>query len=261
MIAGLMRGAAALALTLALGAPASFAVAQVAPVERIEGRERSGPIVVRDGKFDAVVSADQMSRIAVEGDKIVSVRTMNEPEGPQMLVEAEEVTGDVYVAFDGDVLGRSFSLYLITQNGRTVQATLSPSAVAAQNVVVSLGAATTPAGTQEETVQRTERRSGYMETVTALVRVMFNGDAPAGVSRVTHARQSRRVGPYDLRLLDTYEVAGLRGQVLSITNSSTATVPIVVDTFLVAGVMAASADRDELMPGGSGRIFLVEEVR
>lgn len=217
------------------------------------------PVQVRNGQFEAVVSADQMSRIAIEGDKIVSVRSISEPDGPQMMVEAEEATGDVYVAFDGDVLGRTFTLFLVTQSGRTVQATLSPAAVAGQTVTVNMGAsASTGSG---ETVQRSERRSGYMETVTALFRLMFNGEAPEGVRREARAGQATRVGPFELRVVETYEVANLRGQVLAIRNASEATVPVVVDSFLVAGVMAAAADRVELLPGADGRVFVVEEVR
>jgi len=94
-----------------------------------------------------------------------------------------------------------------------------------------------------ETVQRSERRSGYMETVTALFRLMFNGEAPEGVRREARAGQATRVGPFELRVVETYEVANLRGQVLAIRNASEATVPVVVDSFLVAGVMAAAADR------------------
>lgn len=243
----LRNGVALLAaLTVLCGA----AVPTIALAENIQARE---------GKFEAVVSADQMSRIAIEGDKIVSVRTINDPDGPQMLVEAEESTGEVYVAFDGDVLGRTFTLFLVTASGRTVQATLSPSSVSGQSVTVNLGA--NPAQAAGDTVSRSEKRNGYMETVTALVRLMFNSEAPDGVRRTGRAAQPTRVGPYELRIVETYEVAGLRGQVMAIKNASEATVPVVVDSFLVAGVMAAATDRPELLPGGEARIFLVEEVR
>ncbi|WP_438853091.1 TraK domain-containing protein [Brevundimonas nasdae] len=139
----LRNGVALLAaLTVLCGA----AVPTIALAENIQARE---------GKFEAVVSADQMSRIAIEGDKIVSVRTINDPDGPQMLVEAEESTGEVYVAFDGDVLGRTFTLFLVTASGRTVQATLSPSSVSGQSVTVNLGA--NPAQAAGDTVSRSEK--------------------------------------------------------------------------------------------------------
>ena len=216
------------------------------------------PVQVRNGQFEAVVSADQMSRIAIEGDKIVSVRSISEPDGPQMMVEAEEATGDVYVAFDGDVLGRTFTLFLVTQSGRTVQATLSPAAVAGQTVTVNMGASASSGS--GETVQRSERRSGYMETVTALFRLMFT-ESPRRRAARSAGSQATRVGPFELRVVETYEVANLRGQVLAIRNASEATVPVVVDSFLVAGVMAGRRRPVELLPGADGRVFVVEEVR
>lgn len=216
------------------------------------------PVQVRDGKFDAVVSADQMSRLSVPGDKIVSVRSINEPDGPQMLVEADETTGDVYVAFDGDVLGRTFSLFLVTQSGRTVQAVLQPSAVDGQTVLINLGATPAQAGAS---VERSERRVDYLETVTALVRVMFRGETPEGVSCGRGNPASTRVGPFELRIAQTCQALGLRGQVIDVENKSDAAVPIVIDSFLVAGVVAAAADRGELQPGGRGRVFVVEELR
>ncbi|MDQ7814112.1 type-F conjugative transfer system secretin TraK [Brevundimonas sp.] len=216
------------------------------------------PVEVRDGKFDAVVSADQMSRLSISGDKIVSVRSINEPDGPQMLVEADETTGDVYVAFDGDVLGRTFSLFLVTQSGRTVQAVLQPSAVDGQTVLINLGGTPAQPGAS---VERSERRVEYLETVTALVRVMFRGETPEGVSCGRGNDGSTRVGPFELRISQTCQALGLRGQVIDLENKSEAAVPVVVDSFLVAGVVAAAADRSELLPGGRGRVFVVEEIR
>lgn len=217
------------------------------------------PVEVRDGKFDAVVSADQMSRLSIAGDKIVSVRSINEPDGPQMLVEADETTGDVYVAFDGDVLGRTFSLFLVTQSGRTVQAVLQPSAVDGQTVLINMGG--TPAPQAGESVERSERRVEYLETVTALVRVMFRGETPEGVSCGRGGEGTTRVGPFELRIAQTCQALGMRGQVIDLENKSEATVPVVIDSFLVAGVVAAAADRAELLPGARGRVFVVEEVR
>jgi hypothetical protein len=216
------------------------------------------PVEVRDSKFDAVVSADQMSRLSIPGDKIVSVRSINEPDGPQMLVEADETTGDVYVAFDGDVLGRTFSLFLVTQSGRTVQAVLQPSAVDGQTVLINLGGTPSQAGAS---VERSERRVDYLETVTALVRVMFRGESPEGVACGRGNAGTTRVGPFELRISQTCQALGFRGQVIDLENKSDAAVPVVVDSFLVAGVVAAAADRSELLPGGRGRVFVVEELR
>ena len=216
-------------------------------------------IQAKDGRFEAQVSADQMSRITILSDKIVSVRTINDPAVPQMLIEAEETTGDVYVAFDGDPEGRTYTAFLVTATGRTVQATLQAAPLDGQTVKVSLPEASTgPAGSL---AQRSDRRSGYTETVSALIRLMFNSQGADGVERTQSAQPPTRVGPYELAVVETYQVAGLKGQVLSIKNASDQSVPVLAESFLIAGVWAVASDRDELMPGASGRVFLVEEGR
>jgi hypothetical protein len=216
-------------------------------------------IQAKDGRFEAQVSADQMSRITILSDKIVSVRTINDPAVPQMLIEAEESTGDVYVAFDGDPEGRTYTAFLVTATGRTVQATLHAASLDGQTVKVSLPEASMgPAGSL---AQRSDRRSGYTETVSALIRLMFNSQGADGVERSQSAQPPTRVGPYELAVVETYQVAGLKGQVLSIKNASDQSVPVLAESFLIAGVWAVASDRDELMPGASGRVFLVEEGR
>lgn len=219
----------------------------------------SGPLKIENGAFEAAVSVDELSRITILGDKIVSVRSLQDPEGPQMLVEAEESTGDVYVGFDGPAMGRTFSLFLVTESGRTVQAKLVASAISGQTIQVA--GAVDPSLNAGSSVDRTERRSDYMETITAIVRVMFRGDSPANVRCTVRNGASRDVGPYKLRVVRTCEVGPYRGVEMALQNSSDALAPLLVDPFLVAGVVAAAADRDELQPGASGRVFLVEEVR
>lgn len=216
-------------------------------------------IQAKDGRFEASVSADQMSRITIANDKIVSVRTINDPAVPQMLIEAEETTGDVYVAFDGDPEGRTYTAFLVTASGRTVQATLHAQALEGQTLTVSLPAlsGTVPGSS----AQRSDRRSGYTETVSALIRLMFNSQGADGAQRTQSALPPTRVGPYELAVVETYQVAGLKGQVLSIKNASDQSVPVLAESFLIAGVWAVASDRDELMPGASGRVFLVEEGR
>lgn len=252
---------AALAVLSVLGCGAAAQAQEdpFAPVGAVQpaAAPTGGPARIQNGSFEATVSAEQLSRLSIVGDRIVSVRTMQDPEGPQMLVEAEEATGDVYVGFDGPALGRTFSLFLVTASGRTVQGNLNVAAVPGQTVLIAGGepAAAGP------TVDRTERRSDYLETVTAIVRVMFRGDQPEGIRCFSRQGQSREMGPYSVRLVRTCEAAGFRGQELNLLNSSAEAAPVLVDPFLVAGVVAAAADRDELLPGASARVFLVEESR
>lgn len=218
----------------------------------------SATLDVKDDRFEALVSAQSMTRIYIEGEKIAQVRKLDEGEGPQMLVEAEPNTGDVYVGFDGEVEGRSFTVYLITVSGRTVQAQLKPVVKEAETVALRLPRAQ---GSQlGASIQRSDRRSAYLETVTALVRVMFNGEPVDGVRMRPQLGKVQTAGGFDTRIVNIYEVAGLRGLEVRIRNRSQSAVIVAPDVFLVAGVAAVGADRDQLGPGEVGRIFIVEDT-
>ena len=245
--------------TLALAASAGCALAET--------------VTVREGRFDAEVSAKQMSMISLVGEKVTSIRKMDDPKGPQVLLEADGATGGVFVGFDGDVVGRSFSAFLITESGKTVEAVLTPRDIAAETVTVHLSptdaiehpaadqtgdASPAPPAPAEASAPRHE---SYSELLTALIRLMFNDDAPAGVIRRVAAEPARRAGPFEMQVLETFQVAGLKGTVLSLKNTSSAGQPVNAKTFLVSGVLAASVSHENIDPGQFGRVYLVEEDR
>ena len=239
----------------------------------LTGRAFAETVTVKEGRFDADVSAKQMSMISLVGEKVTSIRKMDDPKGPQILLEADGSTGGVFVGFDGDVVGRSFSAFLITESGKTVEAVLTPRDIAAETVTVHLLASDAierpaadtggdPAPAQPAPVEAaTPRHESYSELLTALIRLMFNDDAPTGVIRRTVAEPTRRAGPFDMQVLETFQVAGLKGTVLSLKNTSSAGQPVNAKTFLVSGVLAASVSHENIDPGQFGRVYLVEEDR
>lgn len=239
----------------------------------VAGRASAGTVTVKDGRFDAEVSAKQMSMISLVGEKVTSIRKMDDPKGPQILLEADGNTGGVFVGFDGDVVGRSFSAFLITESGKTVEAVLTPRDIAAETVTVHLSSsdaidhsASDPAGdpapAQPPPVEASAlHHESYSELLTALIRLMFNDDAPAGVVRRVVREPARRAGPFDMQVLETFQVAGLKGTVLSLKNTSKAGQPVNAKTFLVSGVLAASVSHENIDPGQLGRVYLVEEDR
>lgn len=226
------------------------------------------PILAEGDRFEAVVAATQMSRIAIEGEKIASVRKVEDPEGPAFMVEPEPATGDVYVAFDGEVVGRSFTAFLVTESGKTVQALLRPTPGEGRTVLVRLAGSPAPPSSPPSPPRadgpagpRAERPPAYTEAITALMRLMFAGEAPAGVERRQVAVRPRKAGPFELAETDTWAVMNLRGRSVRITNVSDEDQAVGADALLVAGVLAVGLTHTSLPPGEAGRIFIVEEGR
>jgi hypothetical protein len=228
----------------------------------------AGPVVARDGRFEADVSARQMSRISILGEKVVSIRKVDDPGGPQMLVETDDKSGDVFVAFDGDVAGRAFNAFLTTDSGRVVQAILRPTPGEGQTILVKLeGAATPPARPRIEaaSVSTTSDRKAdpatYPERLVELIRVMFGDQEADGVLRRASGAPSVRAGPFSVREVTSWESAGLVGRVLYLTNVGKAEEPLRLEAFLVERVLAVAASHERLRPGEQGRVFIVEEPR
>jgi len=231
------------------------------------GMALAEPIVAVGDRFEAAVAATQMSRLSIEGEKIAAVRKVEDPEGPAFMVEPEPATGDVYVAFDGDVVGRSFTVFLVTESGRTVQALLRPSPGEGRTVHVRLAGGSAPVSSQSPPKAggagdpRAERTPAYTEAIAALMRLMFNGEAPHGVERAAVRPARRKAGPFELAETETWGVMNLRGRVVTVTNMDTVDRPLGAEAMLVDGVLAVGVTHETLAPGQRARLFIVEEVR
>lgn len=232
----------------------------------------AGQVLAKDGRFEADVSARQMSRISIVGERIASVRKLDDPGGPQVLVETDDRSGDAFVAFDGDVAGRAFNLFLTTDTGKVVQAVLRPAPGEGQTVLVRLEAATAGAPGAQSVLRspetgtgaggpRPDGRSAYAETLVQFVRVMFNDQEFEGVTRRVANTAGVRAGPFTVREVMTWDSSGFRGRVLYITNLGKADEPIRLEAFLVERVYAVATSHERLHPGEQGRVFIVEEGR
>jgi hypothetical protein len=233
----------------------------------------AGPVLAKDGRFEADVSTRQMSRISVLGEKIASVRKIDDPAGPQMLVETDEKSGDAFVAFDGDVAGRAFNAFLTTESGRVVQAILHPTPQEGQTILVRLEGSPSPASPPPAGAQRTDLaaappsaphsdgRSPYQETLVQFIRLMFSDQESEGVTRRVATSAGVRAGPFAVREVTRWEAPGLRGRVLYMTNMGKADEPVRLEAFLVERVYAVAASHERLRPGEQGRVFIVEETQ
>jgi hypothetical protein len=104
------------------------------------GGAEAATVAVTDGRFEADVSAKSITRIAIAGEKVATVRKDGDTQGPKMSVDVDGATGDVFVEFEGEVIGRTFTAFLTTQSGKTVEAVLSPRNSEGQTVFVRLAA-------------------------------------------------------------------------------------------------------------------------
>lgn len=237
----------------------------------------AGVVVAKDGRFEADVSARQMSRISILGEKIAAVRKLDEPGGPQLMVDTDDKSGDAFIAFDGEVAGRAFTAFLTTESGKVVQAVLRPLPGEGQSILVRLEGVAAPSAGPPPGGLRSDAAfsavsagppaanagggSPYQERLVQFIRLMFNDQDAEGVTRRVTTQAALRAGPFNVRQTTAWDTAGLHGRVLYITNLGKAEEPVRLEAFLVERVFAAATSHERLRPGEQGRVFIVEEPR
>lgn len=231
-------------------------------------------VLAKDGRFEADVSIRQMSRISIQGERIVTVRKLDDPGGPQLQVDTDDKSGDAFIYFDGDVSGRAFTAFITTESGKVVQAVLHPMPGEGQSITVRLesgpaasAALTSAAGpiklgeTASSGASGVGAGSPYQERLVHFIRLMFNDQAGEGVMRRVTAQAALKAGPFSVRETTLWEAPGLVGRVLYVTNIGKADEEVRLEAFLVERVFAAAASHERLRPGEQGRVFIVEEGR
>ncbi len=215
------------------------------------------PAAVKNGSVSVDVSASQMSRLFVRDDKIVAIRSMSDPNGPQLITQSDSTTGDVYVGFDGDAVGRTYSVFLTTASGEVVQALLHPTNIDPSSVEIL----EERHKSAQNSAPGVAKSNGYTETIVAFEKVMFNGLPVDGVTYRPVSDQGTDTKHFRIRTVGFYHVDGLTGTVLSITNHSTVPQELTSEQFLVKNVLAAGVTNEIVQPGQEALVYIVEESK
>lgn len=214
-------------------------------------------VTVKGDQVLLQVSSTQMSRVHIQGERIATVRTLQGNDEVDLLIERDETTGDVYVGFNGETAGQTFSAFLTTESGKTVQATFHPVEDTAKTFELRLEgtlSATSPAAIQF-------KRNGYPETMAAFVKLMFNPERPDGVVCRQGKAQPTQTANFRVWTVERCDAEGISGTVLHFKNTSTVPQSLSADGFLVRQVLAVGITDELLSPGEEARVYIVEEAR
>lgn len=219
------------------------------------GHAFADTLPVKGGTASVDVSATQMTRVFVRDDKIVASRNLSDPNGPQLLTQSDQTTGDLYIGFDGDAVGRTYSIYVTTQSGEVIQLVLKPTQIDPTSIEL-LEEHHRSQGNSAPGVPKT---NGYAETLIAFEKVMFNNDLVDGVTYQPVNDGGQETKHFFVRTLGYYHADGLTGTVLSLSNHSTVPQQLTDEQFLVRNVLAVGVTQDIVQPGQEVRVFVVEQ--
>lgn len=214
-------------------------------------------VTAKGGSVSIDVSSKQMSRIFVRDDKIIAARSLDDPNGPQLITQSDANTGDLYVGFDADAVGRTYSLFLTTQSGEVIQVLLKPTDIDPSSVEIL----EEHHRSQQTTAPGVNKANGYAETIVAFEKLMFNGQTTDGVTYRPIQDKGQETRHFLVRTVGYYHTDGLTGTVLSLTNHTTVPQELAPEQFLVRHVLAAGVSNEMVQPGEEVKVYIVEEAQ
>jgi conjugal transfer pilus assembly protein TraK len=190
--------------------------------------------VVDNETTTAKISATDVTRIFVQGDRIKSVKGLK----GAYARENDEKNGEVYIQPTGYYQDRAFTILVSTEQGRHFTLLLNPTHSPSETLML------VPKGVGRERAARFEQASPYELTVYHLIRAMKNGEMPEGyaahaVDNKTTYQLDRR---FSLKLKTVYEGLNLRGEIYELCNRLNYSIQVDERAFYKAGTRAVSVD-------------------
>jgi hypothetical protein len=211
-------------------------------------------VTVRNDEVSFSISSSQMTRVAVKGDKIVSVKSMEGGEGAQLLVQNDQETGDVFLGVDGEASAASYAVYMTTASGQTILAKITTDDGPARNISVLT-----------ETKKPVQQKSGamvtpgYQETIVAFMKVMFRGDTVDGIRCQDMAEAATKTPNFRVYQVRYCVADGVKGRVIQLQNVSKEVQEVKPEQFFVKGVLGVGVTSETVAPTESVQVLVTEE--
>lgn len=188
----------------------------------------------------AKVSAKELSRIFVSGDRIRNVRGL---EGAYEL-KRDDSLGEIYVQPTMYYQHKPFNLFITTEKNHTYNLFLMPLEVPAETIEIK---ALSPS---LKLADRWERNSDYVQTIIELIGDMSNGHYPEGYAVINLGKtKPKKVNScLTMQLLTLYRGNHLQGESWLLKNKCRTTLSLHPKEFYQDTVRAASIVDETLLP-------------
>jgi conjugal transfer pilus assembly protein TraK len=203
-----------------------------------------------------MVSSKELTRIAIEGGKILKVQvTRGEIESNK-----DNENGEIYLK---PLVKKSINVFVVSEGGKNYLLTLKPSDMPADSIVIREAALNNQRADLEERNAREQRRAiarnseAYMSAVKKFIYGMATGNLGDDITKTISGEQ---VPLWDEALLirtARYNTPDLFGQSLTLNNTSSSVMVIEEQEFYKKGVVAVSIKQLVLQPGEQTEIFVV----
>ena len=197
--------------------------------------------VLEGHEVNANVSADGLNRVAVQDDKIVSVKGTT----GEFSLDKDDALGQIYIK--PEIKDKPIHVYVSTEKGNTYSLNLTSSEISPESIVLI---------PEQKVEQSWERTASYEDSLKEVVKAMHN-QAFDGYS-VDKARiRLPKVRDVHVTHLQSYLGSKLSGEILEVSNTSSEDTFLNEADFYFEDVRAV-AIVDKVLPAKSKtRVYLV----
>jgi len=202
-----------------------------------------------DGKsLTAIVSTMALNRIAVEGDRIVSVKGIS----GQFQMDKDPQLGQIFIQPTVVENSEPIHLFLTTEKGCTYALKLETHELAAETIVL------VPAG-QHSAAAKWEKSNSYEVILTSIVKALHNGTDLEGFIVEDHKKSFPKVHGAKMMLRKVYRGDRLQGELYEVDNPLKTGIQLEEPYFYKAGVRAIAILHKSLAPKSKTRILIVRD--
>jgi conjugal transfer pilus assembly protein TraK len=212
-----------------------------------------------DGLKEALVSATELTRIAIDGGRITSVK---QHEDAPVEVQPDKASGQAFLALKKR---EPFRLFILSASGRTHALSLKPTDAAVACIVIRepappAAAVATPVVDRAQSSSPPAGSASNFEgrsTAVPLIVQMARGEKPWDAEVVPANKEVPLWAESRFVLLERYKGRLSVGEHYRLTNISSKQMRLAEQEFFKEGVLAVSIEVHELPPGATTEVFIL----
>lgn len=204
------------------------------------------------------VSRSGLSRIAIDGGKIASYKFID----GDLQVVKDRTTSQLYVRA---LTARNTNLYVVSEEGKTYQLILKPSAKLGDSIIIDVATqkkmAANLASGYPTVVPVTSNSSEYVRAIKQFVIAIMNGSSGSLGIRSKQAYETVPLWRNTVFIkIRQYFAADMQADVYSLTNTSSKELIIREQEFYRPDVYAVAVRKQQLQPGEMTDVFVVRKL-
>lgn len=205
--------------------------------------------VVDGQSVHARISADALTRIAIEGGRITRVTGQD----GTLMVRADKSSGDIYVKPMAAYRNHPINIFVIDGKGHHYMLLLSPVNVPAETILLQ------PKYADTAKALRWEKSQPYVDDIKDIVRAMALGTLPPGYQRNVVNKQIPLWKQVRFTVDQKYMGATMHGVHCTLKNINTKRMRFVEREFFTPGTLAVALGKLVLSPGESTNVYIVKD--